>query len=68
MAGVDGVPIGAVLPGDWPQVACGEGALALEIVQPESRPAMPADAWRRGLAREHVLLGAGGAPESGDRP
>jgi methionyl-tRNA formyltransferase len=68
MAGVDGVPIGVVLPGDWPQVACGEGALALEIVQPESRPAMPADAWRRGLAREHVLLGAGGAPESGDRP
>jgi methionyl-tRNA formyltransferase len=67
LAGVDGVPIGAVLPGDWPQVACGEGALALEIVQPESRPAMPADAWRRGLAREHVLLGAGGAPEGGDR-
>ena len=62
--GVDGVPIGAVLPGEWPEVACGQGALALEIVQPESRPAMPADAWRRGLPREHLLLGAGEAPGS----
>jgi hypothetical protein len=35
------------------------GALALEVVQPEGRPTMAADAWRRGLAREHVLLGAG---------
>jgi methionyl-tRNA formyltransferase len=60
--GVDGVPIGAVLPGEWPEVATGEGALALEVVQPESRAAMPADAWRRGLPREHVLLGAEGAP------
>jgi methionyl-tRNA formyltransferase len=58
-AGVDGVPIGAVLPGAWPEVATGQGALALELVQPESKAAMPADAWRRGLAREHVLLGAG---------
>jgi methionyl-tRNA formyltransferase len=58
-AGVDGVPIGAVLPGEWPEVATGQGALALEVVQPESRAAMPADAWRRGIAREHVLLGAG---------
>jgi methionyl-tRNA formyltransferase len=57
--GVDDVPIGALLPGDVPCVACGIGALALEVVQPEGRPAMPADAWRRGLAREHVLLGAG---------
>lgn len=59
VAGVDDVPIGALLPGDVPRVACGRGALALEVVQPEGRPAMPADAWRRGLAREHVLLGAG---------
>jgi methionyl-tRNA formyltransferase len=57
-AGVDGVPIGAVLPGQWPEVATGQGALALEVVQPESKAAMPADAWRRGLPREHVLLGA----------
>lgn len=59
IAGVDDVPIGALLPGDVPRVACGVGALALEVVQPEGRPTMPADAWRRGLAREHVLLGAG---------
>ncbi|HLE88994.1 MAG TPA: methionyl-tRNA formyltransferase [Candidatus Limnocylindria bacterium] len=62
LAGVDGLPIGALLPGDWPRVACGQGALALETVQPEGRPAMAADAWRRGLPREHVLLGAGTAP------
>ena len=59
--GVEGVPIGAVLPGEWPEVATGQGALALEMVQPESRAAMPANAWRRGLPREHVLLGAEGA-------
>lgn len=59
VAGVDDVPIGALLPGDLPRVACAVGALALEVVQPEGRPAMPADAWRRGLARDHVLLGAG---------
>ena len=63
--GVDGVPIGALLPGEWPEVACGQGALALEVVQPEGRPAMPADAWRRGLPRDHVLLGAEPAPEGG---
>jgi methionyl-tRNA formyltransferase len=62
-AGIDGVPVGVVLPGDRPVFACGEGALALDIVQPEGKPAMPAEAWRRGLAREHVLLGAGPAPE-----
>jgi len=62
VAGVDGLPIGALLPGEWPRVACGQGALALEIVQPEGRPTMAADAWRRGLPREHVLLGAGDAP------
>jgi methionyl-tRNA formyltransferase len=38
-------------------VACGLGALALEIVQPEGRPPMPADAWRNGLTRDHILLG-----------
>jgi methionyl-tRNA formyltransferase len=59
VAGVDDVPIGALLPGETPCVAAGVGALALEVVQPEGRPAMPADAWRRGLAREHVLLGTG---------
>jgi methionyl-tRNA formyltransferase len=60
--GVDDVPIGALLPGEVPCVACGTGALALEIVQPEGRPAMAADAWRRGLPREHVIVG-GGRPE-----
>jgi methionyl-tRNA formyltransferase len=58
--GVDGMPMGALLPGAWPEVATGQGALALDLVQPEGRPAMPADAWRRGLGRDHVLLGAGG--------
>lgn len=66
VAGVDDVPIGALLPGDPPFVACGVGALALEIVQPEGRPAMPAEAWRRGLARDHVLLG-GRRPEEPGR-
>lgn len=63
VAGVDDVPVGALLPGEPPCVASGRGALALEVVQPEGRPAMAAEAWRRGLAREHVLLGAG-RPES----
>jgi methionyl-tRNA formyltransferase len=62
VAGVDGAMIGALLPGDWPLVACGHGALALDLVQPEGRPVMAADAWRRGLPREHVLLGGGAAP------
>jgi len=62
VAGVSAVPIGALLPGEHPRVACGEGALALDIVQPQGRAAMPADAWRRGLPRDHVLLGAG-APD-----
>lgn len=60
--GVDDVPIGALMPGDIPCVACGVGALALEIVQPEGRPSMPAEAWRRGLPRQHVIVG-GGRPE-----
>ncbi len=59
-SGVDGMAMGALLPGAWPEVATAQGALALEMVQPEGRPAMPADAWRRGLGREHVILGAGG--------
>jgi len=57
VAGVDDVPIGALLPGEVPCVACGKGALALEVVQPEGRATMPADAWRRGLGRDHILLG-----------
>ena len=61
--GIDDVAIGTLLPGDVPRVACGVGAIALEIVQPEGRPTMPAQAWRRGLAREHVMLGTGRAPE-----
>jgi methionyl-tRNA formyltransferase len=62
--GMDDVPIGVVLPGDHPRVACGVGALALDVVQPEGRPAMAADAWRRGLGREHVMVGA--APLAAD--
>ena len=57
LPGVDDVPIGALLPGDEPRVACGSGALALEVVQAEGRPAMPGDAWRRGIGRQHVILG-----------
>ena len=59
VGGVDGVTIGALMPGERPSVACGAGALELEIVQPEGRPSMPAEAWRRGLGREHILLGTG---------
>ena len=62
VAGLDGPLVGSVLPGEWPVVACGQGALALELVQPEGKPIMGADAWRRGLPREHVLLGGGSAP------
>ena len=62
VAGVDGPLIGALLPGDWPLVACGQGALALDLIQPEGKPVMTADAWRRGMPREHVLLGSGTAP------
>lgn len=56
--GFDDVPVGALLPGQPPCVACGVGGLALDVVQPEGRPVMSADAWRRGLARDHILLGA----------
>jgi methionyl-tRNA formyltransferase len=62
VAGVDGPLVGTLLPGEWPLVACGQGALALELVQPEGRAVIPADAWRRGLPREHVLLGSETAP------
>jgi methionyl-tRNA formyltransferase len=62
VAGVDGPLVGSLLPGEWPVVACGQGALALELVQPEGKPIMGADAWRRGLPRDHVLLGGGAAP------
>jgi methionyl-tRNA formyltransferase len=58
VAGVNGVPIGALLPGAEPRVACGQGALVLDVVQAEGRPAMPGDAWRRGLQRDHIMLGA----------
>ena len=47
-----------LLPGDEPRVSCGSGALALGLVQPEGRPVLPAADWRRGLRRDHVLLGA----------
>ena len=57
--GVDDVPIGALLPASRRAWHAELAALALEIVQPEGRPTMPADAWRRGLCREHVLVGAG---------
>jgi len=56
--GIDGVPVGALLPGDPPRVVCGAGALLLEVVQAEGRPAMPASDWQRGLGRDHILLGA----------
>ena len=59
VTGVDGVPIGALFAGETQIVACGVGGLLLEIVQPEGRATMPADAWRRGLGRQHVMLGAG---------
>ncbi len=64
VVGVDDVPIGALLPGEVPCVACGKGALALEVVQPEGRATMPADAWRRGLARDHIMLGTGRPEET----
>ncbi len=60
--GLPGLPIGSLLPGTPPVVACGLGALALESVQPEGRPPMPAEAWRHGLSREHVLLGEDARP------
>ena len=63
VAGLPGLPIGSLLPGTPPVVACGLGALALEMVQPEGRPPMPAEAWRHGLSREHLLLGGDAPPD-----
>jgi methionyl-tRNA formyltransferase len=57
LPGFDNVPIAALLPGDPVRVACGRGALGLDVVQPEGRPPMDAAAWRNGLQRQHVLLG-----------
>lgn len=62
LPGMDDLSIGALMPGDGPRVACGVGALGLEIVQPEGRSTMGAEAWRHGLPREYVLLGVGGPP------
>jgi len=62
VAGVDDSLIGGLLPGDPPRVACGQGALALDLVQPEGRSVMAAIDWRRGVPREHLLLGSGPAP------
>ncbi|HUG94865.1 MAG TPA: methionyl-tRNA formyltransferase [Pleomorphomonadaceae bacterium] len=63
VAGLPGLPIGSLLPGNPPMVACGLGALTLETVQPEGRPPMAADAWRIGLSGDHVLLGGDAPPE-----
>ncbi|RPH35932.1 MAG: methionyl-tRNA formyltransferase [Chloroflexi bacterium] len=60
--GLPGLPIGSLLPGTPPVVACGLGALALETVQPEGRPPMAAEAWRHGVSRDHVLLGGDAPP------
>lgn len=62
VGGVPGLPIGSLLPGAPPVVACGMGGLALDSVQPEGRPPMPAAAWRNGLSRDHVLLGGDEPP------
>lgn len=43
--------------GDGPSVACGEGALALEEVQPSGRPRMAATDWARGRASLGLRLG-----------
>jgi methionyl-tRNA formyltransferase len=62
VAGVDDLPVGVLLPGQPPRVACGRGALELELVQPEGRATTAAEAWRHGLQRDHVLLGAAAPP------
>ena len=63
VGGLPGLPIGSLLPGTPPVVACGLGALALESVQPEGRAPMAAEAWRNGLSRDHVLLGGDEPPD-----
>jgi methionyl-tRNA formyltransferase len=60
VADIDGSVVGTLVRGDPPVVACGEGALALDLVQPEGRPVMAAAEWRRGVRREQVLLGGEG--------
>jgi len=62
ITGLPGLPIGSLLPGQPPVVACGRGGLVLEVVQPEGRSQMAAEDWRRGIARDHVLLGGDAAP------
>lgn len=57
--GAAGFTAGELIPGEPPRVACGSGALVLDVVQPEGRPAMPAADWRRGLPSGPVELGAG---------
>lgn len=43
--------------GDGPSVACGEGALLLEEVQPAGRPRMAAADWARGRTQLGLRLG-----------
>lgn len=62
VAGVSDVPIGAILPGMPPRVACGVGALELSVIQAEGGRPMPAEAWRNGLQRDHILLGTDPRP------
>ena len=49
-AGVDGVPVGALLPGDWPEVACGRARWpwrwCSQRVGRPCRPMRGAAAWR----------------------
>ncbi|MDP9273423.1 MAG: methionyl-tRNA formyltransferase [Chloroflexota bacterium] len=55
--GVGDLAAGTLLPGEDARIACGSGALLLEIVQPEGRPPMGAQDWRHGLPRDHIRLG-----------
>jgi methionyl-tRNA formyltransferase len=57
LPGFDDLPIGSLIPGEVVRVACGRGALGLDVVQPEGKPPMDAASWRNGLPREHVMLG-----------
>ena len=55
--GVAGPAPGVLVPGNPPRVVCGVGTLILETVQPGGRPVMAAEAWQRGLPRDHIRLG-----------